>query len=89
MTSSRFPFRNLSAVLATTLLAAAPLSVEWDEMPPRERHAAGQGVHAATMGVYTRNGIVFTAGTTDWAQVLEQDPNVATITRNVVDRLVA
>jgi len=46
-------------------------------------------VHAVTMGVYTRNGIVFTAGTTDWAQVLEQDRNVAAITRNVVDRLLA
>ena len=39
------------------------------------------------MGVYTRNGIVFTAGTTDWAQVLEQDRNVVAITRDVVDRL--
>jgi hypothetical protein len=72
-----------------TLLAVAPLSPEWDELPPREHHAAGEGVHAATMGVYTRNGIVFTAGTTDWAQVLEQDRNVAAITRNVVERLLA
>jgi hypothetical protein len=70
-----------------TLLAATPLSSEWNELPPREHRQAGEGVHAATMGVYARNGTVFTAGTTDWAQVLDQDRHVATITRNVVERL--
>jgi hypothetical protein len=69
------------------LLAAAPLSANWDELPPRERSAAGEGLHAATMGCYTRNGTVFTAGTTDWAQALEQDARVARITRNVIEHL--
>ena len=46
-----------------------------------------RGIHAATIGVYARNGTVFTAGTTDCAQVLDQDRSVATITRNVVERL--
>ena len=71
------------------LLAAAPLDARWQELPPREHHAAGQGVHAATMGVYRRNGIVFSAGTTDWAQVLGsgQDARVDLITRNVIDWL--
>jgi hypothetical protein len=71
------------------LLAAAPLDARWQERPPRERHAAGEGVHAATMGVFTRGGTVFSAGTTDWAQVLANgsDPAVGRITRNVLDRL--
>jgi hypothetical protein len=69
------------------LLAAAPLSQNWDELPPRERSAGGEGLHAATMGCYTRNGTVFTAGTTDWAQALDQDARVARITRNVIEHL--
>jgi N,N-dimethylformamidase beta subunit-like protein len=71
------------------LLAVAPLTREWNELPPRERFGAGEGVHAATMGCYTRGGTVFTAGTTDWAQALEQDARVARITRNVIERLLA
>lgn len=71
------------------LLAASLLNRNWQELPPREMHPAGAGVHAATIGIYSRNGTVFTGGTTDWAQVLEnnQDPRVDTITRNVIDRL--
>lgn len=71
------------------LLAASPLGRRWQELPPRERFAAGQGVHAATMGVFCRGGTVFSAGTTDWAQVLgcARDRKVERITRNVLDRL--
>lgn len=71
------------------LLAACPLDRRWQELPPRERHAAGEGVHAATMGVFERGGTVFSAGTTDWAQVLAdgRDRRVERITRNVLDRL--
>jgi hypothetical protein len=71
------------------LLAAAPLDARWQERPPRARHAAGEGVHAATLGVFTRGGTVFSAGTTDWAQVLANgsEPAVARITRNVLDHL--
>ena len=52
-------------------------------------YSAGAGIHAATMGIFSRNGTVFTGGTTDWAQVLEntQDVRVDTITRNVISRL--
>lgn len=41
------------------------------------------------MGIFSHNGTAFTAGTTDWAQVLAsgQDPRVERITRNVLDRL--
>ncbi|HJV80686.1 hypothetical protein [Noviherbaspirillum sp.] len=55
----------------------------------RMRHAAGAGIHTATMGVFSPRGTVFTAGTTDWAQVLAsgQDARVDSITRNVIERL--
>ena len=71
------------------LLAASPLDRHWQERPPREMHANGEGIHAATMGIFTRKGTVFTAGTTDWAQVLGsgQELHVDTITRNVIERL--
>jgi len=71
------------------LLAVAPLSSEWDELPPREGQGAGGGLHGATMGSYRRGGTVFTAGTTDWAQALLQDRHVERITRNVVAELLA
>jgi hypothetical protein len=46
-------------------------------------------VHAATIGLFTRQGTVFSTGTTDWAQVLDsgRDLKVDRITRNVLDRL--
>lgn len=50
-----------------------------------------RGRYAATMGVYYRNGTVFSGGTTDWPQALvaeaaTQRP-IRRITRNVLDRL--
>lgn len=71
------------------LLAACPLDARWQELPARERLERGEGLHAATMGIYTRNGTVFSAGSTDWAQVLGcgRDLKVDRITRNVLDRL--
>jgi hypothetical protein len=40
------------------------------------------------MGVYTRGGTVFTAGTTDWAHGLAQgDKAVVRITQNILKRL--
>lgn len=73
------------------LLASSVLGGDWQELPPRERHGAGQGIHAACMGIFRRGGTVFSAGTTDWAQVLDsgQEPHVARITANVIDRLLA
>jgi hypothetical protein len=49
-----------------------------------------EGNKGATMGLYRRGdgGTVFTAATTDWPRVVAAgDPRVATITRNVIDRL--
>jgi ADP-heptose:LPS heptosyltransferase len=70
------------------LLAACVLGDGWQERPPREAEFDGH-VHAATMGIYTRGGTVFTAGTTDWAQVLaeERDAQLSTITGNIIDGL--
>lgn len=71
-------------------LAVGVLDERWQELPPRESLPAGGGLHAATLGVFTPGGTVFTAGTTDWAQVLDAgDPHVERITRNVIERLSA
>lgn len=51
------------------------------------RENQNQEPHAATMGLYTRNGIVFTAATTDWTRVLNTNPYADRITRNVLNRL--
>ncbi|KFC75184.1 hypothetical protein FG94_00714 [Massilia sp. LC238] len=52
-------------------------------------HGAGEGIHVAAMGMFRHGGTVFSAGTTDWAQVLGEarDRRVERITRNVLDRL--
>jgi hypothetical protein len=73
------------------LLASCVLGDDWQELPARERHAARRGVHAACMGIFSRGGTVFSAGTTDWAQVLDGggEPRVERITANVIDRLLA
>jgi len=44
---------------------------------------------ACTIGLYTSPGIAFTVGSVDWARVASsgRDPNVANLTRNVIDAL--
>ncbi|WP_275462246.1 N,N-dimethylformamidase beta subunit family domain-containing protein [Streptomyces noursei] len=42
---------------------------------------------AATFGLHTKGGTVFTAATTDWARLLSLDPQVATLTHNVLTLL--
>ena len=58
-----------------TVLADADLR-SWGGKPGR-----------ATMGVFSRNGTVFNAATTDWIEALGTDPVVTTVTRNVIARL--
>lgn len=73
--------------LQLEVLAAAPLSPRWQELPHRERHTAWEGLHTATMCLHRKGkGWVFTVGTTDWAQVLANggDPVVPVVTRNVI-----
>ncbi|MGF6271709.1 hypothetical protein ABIB38_000051 [Massilia sp. UYP11] len=73
------------------VLAACHLDRHWQDLPSREWHAACEGIHAATLGIYQRGGAVFSAGTTDWAHVIDgpRDRRVERITRNVLDRLLA
>ena len=54
---------------------------------PREPSGA-PALGAAVMGLYQRNGTVFTVGSTDWAHGLRGgDEVVERITRNVLERL--
>ena len=67
-----------------SLLSArwAPGDSLWYDCFPKDR------VGAAVLGLYTRGGMVFTAGTTDWAHGLRgKDPVVERKTRNVLNRL--
>ena len=70
-----------------TILCTAPVrwhpgDCEWYERWERGRTGA------ATMGIYTRGGTVFTAATTDWSHGLRGgDAAVEQITRNVLERL--
>jgi hypothetical protein len=69
-------------VLGTCEARWHPDDAEWYEKWEKGRTGA------ACMGVYTRGGTVFTAGTTDWAHGLAGgDPAVTRITRNLLDRL--
>ncbi|WP_228153824.1 N,N-dimethylformamidase beta subunit family domain-containing protein [Acinetobacter sp. AKBS16] len=61
--------------LTMTVLASAELG-SWTGKPGR-----------ATMGIFSHNGTVFNAATTDWIYVLGSDAVVTTITRNVFSRL--
>jgi hypothetical protein len=74
-------------ILGTCPARWHPDDALWYERFPRDDAGApAQG--AAVMGVYTRDGSVFTAGTTDWAHGLTgDDPAVERITRNVLERL--
>jgi hypothetical protein len=81
------------AVRCGTRLGFRPLAVSllderWQERPARELH---DDLHAATMGICEGPGTVFTAATTDWAQVLDsgQDARVQAITHNVLLHLLA
>ncbi|MFM7118617.1 MAG: N,N-dimethylformamidase beta subunit family domain-containing protein [Planctomycetota bacterium] len=69
-------------VLATAPAKWAPDDSWWYEQFPKDREGN------AVLGVYTRGGIVFTCGSTDWAHGLSgNDPVVVRITRNILDRL--
>ncbi|MFD3787190.1 N,N-dimethylformamidase beta subunit family domain-containing protein [Streptomyces cyaneofuscatus] len=60
------------------------------EVPPDWNFAAREPMpspRAATLGVFTAGGTVFTAATTDWARLLATDPQVSAVTRNVITRL--
>ena len=65
------------------ILATARLGPEWAQDP--EDFPGGR---TATMGLYTNDGVVFTAATTDWPRVVaEGEPRAEKITENVLRRL--
>jgi hypothetical protein len=65
------------------ILGTGRIGPEWAQDP--EDYLGGR---TATMGIYTNNGIVFTAATTDWARVLASgEPHVDKITENILRRL--
>ncbi|MFE2104918.1 N,N-dimethylformamidase beta subunit family domain-containing protein [Kitasatospora sp. NPDC059463] len=62
---------------------------KWSHWNGPAREAGITSPRAATMGVYTAGGTVFSAGTTDWPVVCgnDQDAGVVRVTRNLLDRL--
>ncbi len=79
------------------ILASAPARL-WDsDLEFASKSLFGDTEHkdrfthgAATMGMYSRGGTVFTTGCTEWSHGLAgKDPLVQQITRNVLDRLSA
>ena len=70
-----------------TVLSTCPVRRHPDDAEWYERWEKGRTGNAV-MGVYTRGGTVFTAGTTDWSHSLRGgDKVVEQITRNLLDRL--
>ncbi|MFF2658875.1 N,N-dimethylformamidase beta subunit family domain-containing protein [Kitasatospora sp. NPDC058032] len=62
---------------------------KWGHWNGPAREPGVTSPRAATMGVFTAGGTVFSAGTTDWPVVCgkDQDAAVARVTRNLLDRL--
>ena len=70
-----------------TILSTAPVRWHPDDCEWYQGWERGR-TGAATMGIYTRGGTVFTAATTDWSHGLQgNDAVVESITRNVLNRL--
>ena len=69
-------------VLSTSPTSWHPDDAEWYDEWQKGR------IGTACMGIYTRGGTVFTAGTTDWAHGLKgNDAAVIRITKNVIEKL--
>jgi len=82
-----FPTHRDGTPESFTVLATCPVRWHPDDCEWYEKWEKGH-TGAATMGVYTKGGTVFTAATTDWSHGLRGgDKTVDRITRNVLDRL--
>jgi hypothetical protein len=69
------------------VLGTAPARWHPDDCEWYEKWELGR-TGAACLGIYTRGGTVFTAGTTDWSHGLRGgDPSVERITKNILERL--
>lgn len=74
-------------ILGTCPARWHPDDALWYDRFPRDDKGQPK-IGAAVMGVYTRGGTVFTAGTTDWSHGLRgRDAVVERVTRNVLERL--
>ena len=85
------PYRldgNGAAVIADPTLHGTPPTFEILGLAELSRVWSRTNGHSATMGAFTVDGggEVFNAATTDWVKLLERDPTVARITRNVIER---
>jgi hypothetical protein len=65
------------------ILGTARIGPKWAQDPDDF-----PGGRTATMGIYSNNGLIFSAATTDWPRVLASgDPYVEKITENILRRL--
>lgn len=78
-----YPTGKDGTLLTFEILGIAQLPPDWN-FAAREPMTSPR---AATFGLYSASGTVFTAATTDWARLLATDPQVSAITRNVITRL--
>ncbi len=70
-----------------TILGSCPAKWHPDDSIWYDRFERDR-VGNAVLGVYEKNGIVFTCGATDWSRGLQgNDPAVERITKNVLDKL--
>src|SRR5262249_971300 len=86
------PSLEILGMIPTSLPPFMPLC-EWakdvfGEANPKASERVSANRNHGVMGMYTNNGTVFSAGTTDWTNGLKgQDPAVERVTRNLLDRL--
>ncbi len=82
-----FPTHNDGTPKTFEVLGTCPARWHPDDAEWYEKWEIGR-TGAACMGLYTRGGTVFTAGTTDWSHgLMGGDQSVERITRNVLDCL--
>ncbi|MFM7150238.1 MAG: N,N-dimethylformamidase beta subunit family domain-containing protein, partial [Gemmataceae bacterium] len=82
-----FPTGKDGTPMDFTILATAPARWHPDDCEWYERWEKGRSGQAV-LGLHTRGGTVFTAGSTDWSHGLRgKDAQVIQITRNILDRL--
>ena len=77
-----------TAVIADPTRHGTPPTFEILGLAELSRVWSRKNGHSATMGAFMveGGGEVFNAATTDWVKLLERDPTVARITRNVIER---
>ncbi|HET9932386.1 MAG TPA: N,N-dimethylformamidase beta subunit family domain-containing protein, partial [Polyangiaceae bacterium] len=77
-----------TAVIIDPVSYATPATFEILGLAELNRAWSSRKGHSATMGAFSVDGggEVFNAATTDWVKLLDRDPAVTRITRNVLNR---